>query len=86
MYLIGFFSKRHKFHIVEQRDTMEEVEAYLNNHDYGHFNKLVVFQQVSRPTKHAPDVAESAASVSISTASEVSASKADSTPATTQVM
>ena len=38
------------------------------------------------PTKHAPDVVESAASVSISTASEVSASKADSSPATTQVM
>ena len=37
-------------------------------------------------TKHAPDVVESAASVSISTASEVSASEADSTPATTQVM
>ena len=39
-----------------------------------------------RPTKHAPDVVESAASVSISAASEVSASEADSTPATTQVM
>lgn len=64
MYLIGFFSKRQKFHIVEQRDTMEEVEAYLNNHDYGHFNKLVVFQLVNRPTKRALDlllgVAESA--------------------------
>lgn len=82
MYLIGFFSKRHKFHIVEQRDTMEEVEAYLNNHDYGHFNKLVVFQQVSRPT----DVVESAASVSIFPASEVSASQGESTSATTQVM
>ena len=39
-----------------------------------------------RPTKHAPDVVESAASVSIPPASEVSASEADSTPATTQVM
>jgi hypothetical protein len=37
-------------------------------------------------TKHAPDVVDSAASVSISIASEVSASEADSTPATTQVM
>lgn len=37
-------------------------------------------------TKHAPDVVESVASVSISTASEVSASEADSSPATTQVM
>ena len=37
-------------------------------------------------TKHAPDVVESAASVSISPASEVSASEAESTPATTQVM
>ena len=40
----------------------------------------------SRLTKHAPDVVESAASVSISPASEVSASEAESTPATTQVM
>jgi len=40
----------------------------------------------TRPTKHAPDVVDSAASVSISPASEVSASEADSTPATTQVM
>ena len=39
-----------------------------------------------RPTKHAPDVVESAASVSISPASEVSAPEAVSTPATTQVM
>ena len=39
-----------------------------------------------RPTKHAPDVVESAASVSIFPASEVPASEADSTPATTQVM
>ena len=39
-----------------------------------------------RPTKHAPDVVESAASVSISHASEVSASEAESNPATTQVM
>lgn len=37
-------------------------------------------------TKHAPDVVDSAASVSISPASEVSASEADSTPVTTQVM
>ena len=37
-------------------------------------------------TKHAPDVVESAASVSTSPASEVSASEAESTPATTQVM
>lgn len=37
-------------------------------------------------TKHAPDVVDSVASVSISPASEVSASEADSTPATTQVM
>lgn len=42
--------------------------------------------QMSRPTKHAPDAVESAASVSISPTSEVSALQADSTPATTQVM
>ena len=42
--------------------------------------------QCFRPTKHAPDVVESAASVSISHASEVSASEAESTPSTTQVM
>ena len=45
-----------------------------------------IWQFVSRPTKHAPDVVESAASSEISTASEVSASEADSSPATTQVM
>ena len=39
-----------------------------------------------RPTKHAPDAVDSAASSDISTTSEVSASEADSTPATTQVM
>jgi len=38
------------------------------------------------PTKHAPDVVESAASVSIFPTSEVSASEAESQPATTQVM
>lgn len=38
------------------------------------------------PTKHAHDVVESAASSDISTASEVSASEAESKPATTQVM
>jgi hypothetical protein len=37
-------------------------------------------------TKHAPDAVESAASVGIFPASEVSASEAGSTPATTQVM
>lgn len=37
-------------------------------------------------TKHAPDVVESAASVSIFPASEVSASQGESTSATTQVM
>lgn len=36
----------------------------------------------SRPTKHAPDVVDSVASVSIPPASEVSASEANSTPAT----
>ena len=40
----------------------------------------------TRLTKHAPDVVDSAASVSISPASEVSTSQAESTPATTQVM
>jgi len=43
-------------------------------------------QSIAAQQKHAPDVVESAASVSISNTSEVSASKADSTPATTQVM
>ena len=57
MYLIGYFSKRQKFQIVEQRDTMAEVQAFLKNHDYG--NKLVVFEQVSRPMKHVPDLVES---------------------------
>mgnify|MGYP000940748333 CR=1 FL=1 len=38
------------------------------------------------PTKNAPDVVESAASSDISTASEVSASEAESKPAITQVM
>lgn len=85
MFLIGYFSKRRKFTIVEQRETMDEVEAYLRNHDYGHFKKLVVFGQVSRPTKHAPDVVESDALNSIFHTSEVSASEAESTPATTQV-
>jgi len=42
--------------------------------------------QERKLTKHAQDVVESTASVSISPASEVSASEADSTPATTQVM
>ena len=42
--------------------------------------------QRPRPTKHAPDVVESAASSDISPASEVSASDGDSNPATTQVM
>ena len=41
---------------------------------------------VAHLTKHAPDVVESVASVGILPASEVSASEADSTPATTQVM
>jgi len=43
-------------------------------------------QRKCLPTKHAPDVVESAASVGIFPASEVSASEAESTPATTQVM
>ena len=38
------------------------------------------------PTKHAPDVWDSAASTSIILPSEVSASQAESTPAHTQVM
>lgn len=40
----------------------------------------------SHLTKHAPDVVESAASSNILPASEVSASEAESKPATTQVM
>ena len=39
-----------------------------------------------RPTKHAPDVVESEASSDIYRTSEVSASEAEPTPATTQVM
>ena len=50
----------------------------------GEFWSLVLLE--SRPTKHAPDVVESAASSDISPASEVSALEAGSTPATTQVM
>ena len=84
MFLIGFFSKRQKFNIVEQRETMDEVEAYLRNHS--HFQKLAVFGQVSHPTKHAPDVVESDPLNSIFHTSEVSASEAESHPATTQVM
>ena len=48
--------------------------------------RTTVMYRAIRPTKHAPDVVESAASVSISPASEVSASEAESKPATTQVM
>lgn len=32
-YLIGFYSRRRVFHIVEYRDTQEEVEAFLKNHN-----------------------------------------------------
>ena len=42
--------------------------------------------QERKLTKHAPDVVESATSVSIFPTSEVSASEAESKPATTQVM
>jgi len=48
--------------------------------------RTTVMYRAIHPTKHAPDVVDSAASVSIPPASEVSASEADSTPATTQVM
>ena len=41
---------------------------------------------VAHLTKHAPDVVESAASTSSFQPSEVSASEAESTPATTRVM
>ena len=46
-YLIGFFSNRPKngvkaFHIVEQRETMEEVKAYMNTHPS---SKLIVFER-----------------------------------------
>lgn len=51
-----------------------------------YFVKVITAELERRRTKHAPDVVESAASVIISPASEVSASEADSTPATTQVM
>lgn len=61
MFLIGYFSRRQKFHIVEQRDSMDEVEAYLKNHDYGHFKKLVIFGQVSRPTPRAVDGGQASA-------------------------
>jgi len=47
-FLIGFFSTRPKngvkaFHIVEQRDTIEEVKAYVNTHTS---YKLVVFERI----------------------------------------
>lgn len=68
MFLIGHFTKRGLFHLIEQRETMDEVEAYLRNHNsYG----LVVFGQVSRQTT--PDVADSDTLNSIFSASEVSA-------------
>ena len=46
-YLIGFFSTRANngvkaFHIVEQRDTIEEVKAYVSTHTS---YKLVVFER-----------------------------------------
>jgi DNA-directed RNA polymerase subunit RPC12/RpoP len=47
---------------------------------------IVNLTAMLRPTKQAPDVVESAASVSISPTPEVSASEAESQPATTQVM
>lgn len=53
----------------------------------GHWNNLKRRKWFrAHLTKHAPEVVESAASISIPTASEVSASEADSSPATTQVM
>ena len=49
-------------------------------------NSREAWQIEIRPTPHAPDVVDSAASSDISHASEVSASEADTKPATTQVM
>ena len=71
-----------------------ELQFEADNGKYVHINiakagveELLKFLvEESRPTKHAPDVVESTASVSISPASEVSASEADSTHTTTQVM
>ena len=51
-----------------------------------HYSPRTTVEYRVCPTKHAPDVVDSAASVSISPALEVSASEAESTPATTQVM
>ncbi len=59
-------------------------DILLGNDDIErHYEQL---GKIIRPTKHAPDVVESAASSGISPASEVSASEAESNPATTQVM
>ena len=49
-------------------------------------HSCVKFLIGNSPTKYAPDAGESAASVSISPASEVPASEAESNPTTTQVM
>lgn len=54
--------------------------------DVSRLRRRLSKQECRLLTKHAPDVVDSAASVSISIASEVSASEVDSTPATTQVM
>ena len=51
-----------------------------------HLTAQVSYELEVCPTKHAPDVVESAASSEISPASEVPASEAESKPATTQVM
>ncbi len=65
-------------------DNFIEHQCYRKR---GHgLSGLYCKQHAARLTKHAPDVVESATSSDILPASEVSASKADSTPATTQVM
>ena len=74
-------------------DIDKQIEAYLLSHkkQFSRLSKEGVARiaylsgYLAAQQKHAPDVVESAASVSISPASEVSASEAESTPATTQV-
>ena len=54
--------------------------------DVSRLRRRLSKQECRLLTKHAPDVVESAASSDIPATSEVSASEAESKPATTQVM
>lgn len=68
------------------REIVDDMNGDGETYDFGWVANEYSRLQERRPTQHAPDVVESAASVSIFPASEVSALEADTTPATTQVM